>query len=101
MATVVVDSNGNANDPTVPRDGLIQWVLDAGVVGPFALYLPHSILVNSPGCFTLSSSTSSAGPYQVKHGASVGKHNYDIEAGACPPTKGHKHRTGTQKITVT
>jgi hypothetical protein len=99
--TVNVDSNGNANDPGVLKGQTIQWVLDAGVAGPFSLNPPHNMFHNddNPSCFTLSSSTTDSPTYTVKQSAGNGGHTYTIVSGACA-SKSKTPATGVQTITV-
>jgi hypothetical protein len=97
--TVQVGSDGNATNPGVKQGQTIQWVLDSGVDGPFALNPPLDIFERKPACFTLSSETPESPKHTVKGGCSTGEHQYTIVSGTCQEAS-QLPTTGTQKITV-
>ena len=99
--TVTVDSNGDADDPTVLVGQWIQWALEDEVDGPFALSPPRNMFQDhdSPKCETLLFSNRKSTMFKVKQSATVGEHEYWIDEGVCPPKK-KRILTGGQTITV-
>jgi hypothetical protein len=97
--TVNIDASGDADNPGVAPDQTIQWQLDTGVAGPFAVDLPNSMFHDNPGCVTLDTNNPTSEIYTVKHGAAAGNHSYTIAAGDCA-TRVKGAATGAQTITV-
>ena len=96
---VNVDSNGDADNPGVSTGDSVQWILQSGVAGPFALNPPPNMFRrnDNPKCVELSSASPCSLTYTVKNSATMGDHDYFIDAGHCIKKS---RRTGPQKITV-